>query len=191
MAETARIRPRMDVAQYLDWYETRPENERFELLDGEPILMAPERSVHAILKMEVARQFDDQLRVAGIRCRTYPDGMSVPIGDDTVLEPDALVRCGPPLGEEAVLIPDPIVVVEVTSPSSQRIDAVQKFDRYFRVPSLRRYLIVVTKDRSVLRHRKEEDGRIVTTSHRTGILPIDPPGISLDIAALFARLEGI
>jgi hypothetical protein len=49
-----------------------------------------------------------------------PDGMTVRVDETTAYEPDALVYCG------TKLAPSAIVVVEVLSPSTRRIDTSDK-----------------------------------------------------------------
>ena len=68
--------------------------------------------------------------------------MAVEVDEHTVYEPDALVRCGPPLPPNAVKLSDPIIVVEVLSPSTSARDVGAKLADYFRLPSVRHYLIV-------------------------------------------------
>ena len=94
----------------------------------------------------------------GLACEAFPDGMAVRVNDDTVYEPDALVRCGPALPGEAVEFDDPVVVVEVVSPSSRGIDRGAKLAGYFSLPSVRHYLILDTDKRLVIHHRRDDEG---------------------------------
>src|SRR4051812_17179547 len=101
--------------------------------------------------------------------------MSVAIDEDTVCEPDALVRCGDRLPDEAVKIADPVIVVEVLSPSSRARAAGAKLEDFFRLPSVRHYLIVKTENRSVIHPRKDDAGEIAPRIPRAGRLELDPP----------------
>jgi Uma2 family endonuclease len=111
--------------------------------------------------------------------------MAVVIDEDTTYEPDAMIRCGEPLDDEAVKVFDPLVVVEVVSPSSSSIDVGEKFMDYFRLPSLRHYLIVRTRTRSVIHHARDEAGTITTRIIGDGTVHLDPPGIT--VRGLFSR----
>ena len=111
--------------------------------------------------------------------------MAVRVDEETVFEPDALVRCGEPLPGETVLILDPIIVVEVASPSTQRVDALHKLTRYFRNASIVHYLIVLPGSRSICHHRRGADERIETAILTSGVLALDPPGLSLEVETLF------
>ena len=77
-----------------------------------------------------------------------------------------------------------MIVVEVMSPRSQSVDAGAKLSDYFRMPSVRHYLIVRTKDRTVIQHTRAADGTMLTRIVREWPIVLDPPGITLD--SLFA-----
>lgn len=113
------------------------------------------------------------------------DGLSVRIDAKTVYEPDALMRCGDPLDDDTVEIADPVIVVEVGSPSTRMLDAGLKLGDYFRLPSVRHYLIVNTASRSVIHHERSEDGRIETRIVRAGAMTLDPPGIAMAVESFF------
>jgi Uma2 family endonuclease len=178
-------RARMTADEFLAWAEARPEGRRWELVAGEPVAMAPERSVHALVKAEVWLALREAIRAAGLPCTAYPDGMAVVIDERTVYEPDALVRCGPPLDDDAVSVTDPVVLVEVLSPSSRARDAGGKLADYVRMPSLRHYLIVDAATRAIVHHRIGEDARIQTRVLRAGLVDLDPPGLRFPLEELF------
>jgi Uma2 family endonuclease len=78
------------------------------------------------------------------------------------------------------------VVVEVTSPSNSRVDLTTKFADYFRVPSVRHYLIVHLAKRIVIHHRRRDDGGIESAVLGAGPVVLDPPGITIRVEDLFA-----
>ena len=181
MADPAPLR--MNSAAFLAWARERPEGEHFELVAGVPVAMAPERSVHALTKFRIARHLAEAVEAAGLPCTVYPDGMMVEIEDGTVYEPDVMLRCGPALPDDALVVTDPMVLVEVRSPSTAARDAGAKLEDYFRLPSLRHYLIVKTENRAVIHHARDAAGVITTRIVRDGALRLDPPGVAL--SALF------
>ena len=98
------------------------------------------------------------------------------------------MRCGEPINEDAVEIPDPVIVVEVVSPSTQAIDSGAKLSSYFRLPSVRHYLVVSTKDRRLIHHARGEGETIATRILVSGPLLLDPPGITIQVEEAFAQL---
>ena len=177
---------RMSADQFLAWAMEQPEG-RYELASGEVVAMAPERAAHNVVKFEAARALKDAVRDVGLPCQAFTDGMAVRVDDATVYEPDASLRCGPRLDDDAVEFSDPVIVVEVLSPSTRARDAGAKLADYFRLPSVRHYLILRTDTRSAIHHARGEDGVITTAIATEGALHLDPPGIAIALEAVFAE----
>ena len=173
----------MTADEFIPWAMNQPR--RYELVSGGVVAMSPERAGHARTKALVWRSLSDALRERALLCEAFSDGMSVRVDTRTVYEPDALVRGGEPVDDAAVEINDPIIVVEVVSPSSRSVDVGAKLDDYFRLSSVRHYLIVKTKNRTVI-HERKSDGRIETRIVRSGTLVMDPPGIAVEVEGFFA-----
>lgn len=186
----AQLRPlRLTAEAFVDWAMDQPSG-RYELLRGEVVAMAPERAGHARVKKAVLKAFDAALERHGLECEAFADGMAYRIDETTVYEPDVSIRCGPRASDDVVIFDDPIVVVEVVSPSSRGIDAGGKLIDYFRLPSVRHYLVIHPEARRVAHHRRGEDGAIrtdVLTEEAT--LTLDPPGLVLSVADFFAGLQ--
>jgi Uma2 family endonuclease len=178
MSEAANRR-KLRVDEFIDWAMTQPK--RYELVAGEPVAMAPERVAHAEAKFMVARRLAEAVEAAGLPCQTFTDGMAVQIDEFTAYEPDALLRCGERLPGDAAKVLDPVIVVEVVSPSSRGRDAGAKFADYFRLPSLRHYLIMNTENRTVVHHARDLAGVITSRVIGEGAIRLDPPGISINL----------
>ena len=145
-------------------------------MDGKVVAMAPERAAHARLKARIWRALEDEDRERGLPCEALPDGMTVRIDEHTAYEPDAQVHCGERLADDTVIVPSPVIVVEVLSPSTSARDIGAKLADYFRVASIRHYLIVRT-DRPTVIHHRRGDGEVIETRIVTaGSLQLDPPG---------------
>jgi Uma2 family endonuclease len=170
---------RMTADEFITWAMQQPEGQRYELVAGEVVGMAPECAAHARVKHRICEDLSQAIRAAELSCEAFPDGMSVRVDADTVYEPDALVRCGPRLDDDAVEVADPLIVVEVVSPSSASRDSSSKLEGYFRVPSIRHYLIVTIRNRAVIHHQRDDAGAITTRIIRDGAIRLDPPGIEL------------
>ncbi|WP_341483551.1 Uma2 family endonuclease [Methylobacterium indicum] len=172
----------MNVDEYLAWSEANPG--RYELVQGEVYAMAAERARRARTRVAVFDALRSAVRGAGVGCEAMPDGMTVRIDAHTAYEPDALIYCGPRIGPDAIEGKNPVIVVEVLSSSTRRIDASEKLIGYFQVPSIHHYLMVDPDRRTVVHHRRAGD-RIDTAFIQDGSLRLDPPGLDLSIPALF------
>ena len=177
---SAQSQQRMTVDEFLAWAEGQPG--RFELYHGVPYAMAPERAQHAKVKHRIAVALERGIAKTGCSCWMLPDGMTVRIDDQTAHEPDALVYCGTEIPPEAVEVPAPVIVVEVLSPSTRKIDASAKLMGYFSLASVQHYLIVDPDKLPIIHHRKQGDGTILTRLVHQGVILLDPPGIEVDVA---------
>lgn len=179
---------RMTADEFLSWAMDLPDGEHYELSAGELVAMAPERAAHARAKTAALIALSNAVAHGGLPCEVFPDGMAVRVDDATVYEPDVLVRCGAPLPGDAIQVIDPLIIVEVLSPSTRAKDSGAKLADYFRMPSVRHYLIVNTATSIVTHHARREDGTIATAILSAGLLHLDPPGIAIAVADIFARV---
>jgi Uma2 family endonuclease len=122
---------------------------------------------------------------AGVACEALPDGMTVKIDEHTAYEPDALVHCESTLPDDAIIVPAPVIVVEVLSPLTKGHDAGAKLAGYFRLPSVRHYLLVRIERPTVIHHRRADDGSIATRVVTAGALELDPPGLALELTQIY------
>lgn len=178
--------PRLTREEFRAWVAQQPRG-RYERVDGRVVSMGPERLGHALIKGRVWRALDQALLDSGVGCSAIPDGATVEIDEATEYEPDVVVSCADTLDLEATAASAPVIVVEVSSPSTSGMDSGSKLADYFRVPSVQHYLIVSARRREVIHHRRAAD-RIETRIVTSGTIALDPPGITVPLDAFYARL---
>jgi Uma2 family endonuclease len=170
-------RERMTSDEFIAW--AMEQCGRYELVAGEIVGMAPERIAHTRAKQHIWRRLAEAIEAGNLPCEALVDGMAVAVDETTTYEPDTLVRCGTPLPSGTVKLHDPIMVVEVVPPSSLARDAAARLEDYFRLPSVRHYLILKNENRTIAHHQCGEDGTILTSIVHEGPILLDPPGINL------------
>jgi len=130
-------------ADYLTW----PEDERWELIDGTPYPVAGPRRKHQQISMELSRQFanffDDK------PCEVYAAPFDVRLNaedaDDTVVQPDLFVICDSfKLRDSISCQGAPDFIIEITSPSTARMDRIQKYNKYLSA-GVKEYWIIDTE----------------------------------------------
>jgi Uma2 family endonuclease len=173
---------RLSREEFHCWAEGQ--STRYERVGGEPVAMSPERIQHVRVKARVWAALDRAIAAAGVDCEALSDGVTIEVDEDTDYEPDAVVNCGPPASPDAIAAANPVVVVEVLSPGTQAIDTSDKLAGYFRLASVQHYLVVSTRRREVIHHRRE-GAAIVSHVVNVGAIELDPPGITIDIADLY------
>ena len=182
---SALAKPPMTVDEYLDWALVR--SGRHELFEGEVFQMAAETTGHAEAKAAIYTALRAAIRKNERPCHVLPDGMTVRTGNTTAFEPDALVYCGPKLPRTAIEVREPVILVEVLSPSTRRIDASVKLAAYFTLPSVMHYLVLDTARRLIIHHARAGGGTILTRVVTEGVIPLDPPGLELALADVFGE----
>ena len=183
-ADRAVPKTSMSVDEFLAWAVDRPG--RYELVDGDVLAMSPQKVRHAEVKGSVFLALRNAVRASGISCRAMPDGMTIRVGERTAYEPDALVCRGPRLAGDAVEVPEPVIVVEVLSPGTRRVDTGRKFSGYFSLPSVHHYLVVNPESRVVTHHWRGPGDLVSSRIAADGELRLDPPGLDVSVADLFS-----
>ena len=177
---------RLTTAEFLQW-STEQDRGRYELVGGTVVMMSPETLRHVQVKNEAWLALRSAIAAAGLPCTAYGDGAGVRIDDASVREPDVSVQCRP-ADPDSLLLDEPVIVVEVVSPSSSRSDTGAKVADYFRVPSIRHYLIIDPSGRVVIQHSRPDVASPITTSvHHSGRIELVPPGLVVTVEDLLAR----
>ena len=78
-----------------------------------------------------------------------------------------------------------MIVVEVLSPRTATRDTGAKLADYFRLMSLRHYLIIRTDRPTVIHHRRGDGDVIETRIATTGSVSLHPPGIVLELDRIY------
>lgn len=136
MAELAS--KRMTIEEFLVWCDRQPGLERWELVDGEPRMMAPPRIRHQIISGNFWRHLTDCVETGP--CLAVQE-IGVPTGEGRYRIPDVTVDCGTP-DLDGRVSERPTVVVEVLSPSTEDFDLVGKHEEYRSIDCIRHIVFV-------------------------------------------------
>lgn len=183
---------RYTYRDYLQW----PEDVRYELIDGEAIMMAP---APALDHQDIAGEMYFQLRqlLEDNPCRAFiaPVDVRLPHGDeadddiDVVVQPDVLIVCKPEQLDRRGVRGAPAWVAEVISPSTAAHDQIAKRRIYERA-GVAEYWLVHPVERTVTIYTLDagEYGRpdIFELKGSTALQTLPPLSISWD--RLVARL---
>jgi Uma2 family endonuclease len=153
MMNAATPSPLLSVDEYLAL--ERESSVRHEYVGGEIYAHAGASERHNIIALNVAAS----LRVAarGTPCHVFMSDMNLRVAEDVLYYPDVMVVCDETDADPYVKH-RPCVVVEVLSPSTEKIDLREKLLAYRRLDSLRAYIMVHQDRRRVLSHLRDENG---------------------------------
>src|SRR5215210_2036566 len=124
-------------------------NVKHEFLDGQIYAMAGGTPEHAALVAAAITLSGPQLR--GGECRPYNPDLRVRTPTGLTTYPDVTVIRGPRQIDDMdpLAITNPTLIVEVLSRSTEDYDSGDKFEHYKTFPSLREYVLVSHRERSV------------------------------------------
>ena len=178
MTHSALIERPMTIDDFLAFLEDRPNGERWELVDGKPVMNPQPTRRHdwiqtnILVALRAHRKFH--------RPVWRPSGPSqVPVPDrNRTVAPDVLVA--PEGGRDDTSITDnPIVVFEILSQSYRRTRRDRKLADYEAIATIQHYIVVRQDRREVTAYRRAEGGAFV----------IDPPGETVELTAIGVSLS--
>ena len=154
-----KVAPRgpMTIEEFLAFYEERPPHEKWELIEGEPVMGPSATDWHQVIAGNVFAALAkgkeagtvDWVPALGVSTR-------VPISPRSLPEPDVMVF-GRPLGDRRPIIEDALVLFEVLSESNTRKDQAWRRRVYASVPECRHYVTVDSRLVAVARYDAEAD----------------------------------
>ena len=120
-----------------------PDGQRAELINGKIYNMAPPNRIHQKLVMELSATIRDYIKSHGGPCEVLPAPFAVFLNQDdhNYVEPDVSVICDPGKINDRGCNGAPDFIIEIVSPSSQRMDYLTKLFKY-RTAGVREYWIV-------------------------------------------------
>ncbi len=133
----------MTVEEFYAFTDTRPDNEKWELIDGEPILNASPSPIHQWIVKNLVVALTLQERAAKAPWAILP-GLGVRVSRTNRPEPDVLIiphgaSSQDPLERDTSEV---IVALEVLSPSTAERDQRWKRTAYASLPSLTHYVVI-------------------------------------------------
>jgi len=111
---------------------------KHELVDGAIYVMAGASANHERITNNIARKFGNYLE--GTPCEPFASDMKVKIGS-RFFYPDVLVDCS--FDEsQPYYTESPVIIVEVLSKTTRRMDETTKLMSYINTPSLQEYVLI-------------------------------------------------
>ncbi len=176
----------MTVEEFYAFTDTRPDNEKWELIDGEPILNASPSRLHQRIVKNLTFALAALERQSSVSWEILP-GFGVRVSDRDRPEPDVVILpreggSADPLGRDRS---DPIVAFEILSPSTADRDLRWKRTAYANLPSLTHY-VVIAQDAVEIVVFARQAGFAERRLHSLGdALDIPSLGVSLPLSEIY------
>lgn len=139
-----------------------PDGQRAELIDGQIYDMAPPNTIHQRLIAKLSHHILSHIDTKGGDCEVFPAPFAVFLNKDNrnYVEPDISVICGKDKLNDKGCNGAPDWIIEIVSPSTERIDYGIKLFKY-RSAGVREYWVVNPRTRiiNVYDFEKEKETR--------------------------------
>ena len=175
----------MTVAEFLAW--DAPVDTRWQLVDGDPVAMAPTSRTHGSLQGEMGRLIGNYLAASRnfYTVITAPGVVPRVRGNENFRIPDLAVTCTR-YDTEEYDVADPVLIVEILSPSN-RAETWRNVWAFTTIPSVREILLLSSTSVRAELLRRGDDGSWPAASSviETGDLVLDSIGLALPLVDIY------
>src|SRR5215467_1212604 len=176
----------MSVEEFYAFTDTRPDEEKWELIDGEPILNAAPSPLHQRIVKNVLFALTLRERELSAAWEALP-GLGVRVSETKRPEPDIIIfpRTGASLDLQGRDRSDPLVAFEVLSPSTEDRDLRWKRAAYTSLASLTHYVVIAQDAVEVVVFARDNGFAEKRLRSLDDSVEVAPLGISLPLAEIY------
>jgi Uma2 family endonuclease len=176
----------MTVEQFLEFAEGK--ETRYEYVAGVVYAQSGESFRHNEIVTNLAGALRSHLR--GGPCKLFHSGVLLRMQVNhkpVVYCPDVMVLCGPqdPAGRVAS---NPRLIIEVLSPSTERIDRGEKLNAYQQIPELQEYILVAQSAPRIAVHRRADAWRPAVVDDMEHVIELQSIELSLALRTVYDGL---
>lgn len=181
-----KLKTKISVEDYLEGEKISPV--KHEYVEGEVYAMAGASDNHSRIVINLTTNLSVYLRDSP--CEPFSNDIKVRVTQNVYYYPDVLVSCeeNP---EDSHFRNSPILIVEVTSPSTKHIDRREKLLFYQQMPSVQEYAIVDQHKINIELHRRQPNGNWITYFYDNSDEEIEfqSVGLTLPINEIYRRVS--
>ena len=176
----------MTIDEFYEFIDRRPDEEKWELIDGEPILNAAPSKLHQRIVKNVLFALTLREREPAAAWEVLP-GLGVRVSETKRPEPDIIIlpRMGVSLDPGGRDCSDPLVAFEVLSPSTEDRDLRWKRATYTGLASLTHYVVIAQDAVEVVVFARDNAFAEKRLRSLDDSVEVAPLGISLPLAEIY------
>jgi Uma2 family endonuclease len=185
--ETPAPTPKMTVREYLEL--ERASRVRHEYVDGEIFAMSGETPDHNRIARNTVVLLENAF--TGRPCESFIENVRVRVNPTQYRYPDLSALCGGAefTDENPPALLNPSLVVEVLSPSTERLDREDKFSEYRRMESVIDYLLIAQDRMEATQFARQSASQWLVTIHTApdARIVLESVGVTLTLAELYRK----
>ena len=179
--------PYYTIEQYAALEESAPYKSEF--VAGRIYAMSGGTPTHSAVAANISGEMRNLLRRGP--CRVYNSDLRIGIMPlDVEAYPDVTIVCGEPhlnpFDKNSII--NPAVIFEVLSPSTERYDRGEKWERYQRLESLQEYILVSQHKPRVERYVRQDNGTWIFISVEGVDAVVMVHGVSLALGEVYDKI---
>ena len=155
-------------------------------MNGQIFAMAGASKSHIRISGNLFNRLDDHLSEA--KCQPFIADLKVQASESSFYYPDVIVACD---DADPYYSNEPLLIVEVSSPSTERIDRNEKLPAYKRIPSVQE-IVFVAQDRvriEIFRRQGEAFWQTEVLTEMDDTLSLQSVGLTLTVAQVYRRVK--
>ncbi|MEP7341649.1 MAG: Uma2 family endonuclease [Acidobacteriota bacterium] len=176
----------LNVKDYLENEKDSPT--KHEYVDGQIYAMAGASDRHNRISRNICNRLDDHL--GGGPCEAFISDMKVWVSQTVFYYPDVIVACDP-AGIDPYYRKQPSLIVEVSSPGTERIDRSEKLMAYKQIKSLKEY-VIVSQERTfieIFRRQRGDKWQWEVFTELKEELHLDSVNLTLSVAEVYRYVK--
>lgn len=177
---------RLSVAEYME--AEKDSLVRHEYVDGQIFAMAGASDRHNRIAINLTGKLDTH--VGDGPCEVFMADMKVWVSETVYYYPDVVVACDGP-GADEYYRKQPRLIIEVSSPGTERIDRSEKLLAYKQMKSLKEY-VIVSQDQvriEVCRRGRSDRWNWELLTELSDELRLESVGLTLTVADVYRRVK--
>ena len=174
----------MTPEEFLAW-ESKQEG-LWEFDGFRPVSMNGGTFAHCTIQANLQIALRSRLRVGP--CKPAGPTMRVATGAGRYRYPDAVVTCSA-VTSKTLELAEPVVIFEVSSEGTSRIDRGEKLLEYRAVPSLRRYVMIEQDEVLVTVVAREGELWTINVLRADGVVVMPEIGIEIPVGEIYSDVE--
>jgi Uma2 family endonuclease len=174
----------MKIDEFLAFTSSRPQEERWELIEGVPVLNPSPIQIHQLVTVNIASFLMGQKEQSSATwIPLLGVGTRVPISPNSLPRPDVYVQEGPPL--DRPMTDDALVIFEVLSKSNRKADREWRERVYTSIPNCQHYVTVSLKSTAVCAFARNSGWKEHRLKSLNDFLELPAIGVSMPLSAIY------
>lgn len=181
-----KLKTKISVADYLTTEPLSPV--RREYVEGEVYAMSGTSDRHNFIAGEFYALL--LLHLRGSKCQPFFSEIKVSVTKSVYYYPDVLVSCEED-PENPYFRNFPLLIIEVTSPSTEHIDRREKLLFYQQMPSVQEYVVADQHRMNVEVHRRQQNGGWITYyfNEASDLVELASVELTIPLPDLYRRVQ--